>query len=281
MWLAAINYSNNLVYAILYLIASLTFVSAFHTRRNFSGFEVEHFRVHSGFAGDPLRAEIFLRHTSDRPVYGLIFQAAILSRGERRTHPLPLTKQTVLSLRGGEKKAVEVHLPPEPRGRYQIFALIVRSSYPFGLLAARRRLPLAASYHVYPAPVGKAPLPPQRLPGDRGLMAISSHGDDFAGVRTYTPGESLRHVDWKAYARGRPLSVKHYVGDDRTELLLDEALLGRMGLEERLSQLAAWVLLAEREGSPYALRCSGKTLPPALGPEQQKRALELLAVAEI
>jgi uncharacterized protein (DUF58 family) len=93
------------------------------------------------------------------------------------------------------------------------------------------------------------------------------------------PGESLRHVDWKAFARGRPLSVKQFTGGGGYELWLDAAEMGRMPLEARLSQLALWVVNAEKEEMPYALKLGRTALPLGIGPAQMRRALEALAVA--
>src|SRR5271167_968252 len=73
MWLAAVNYSNNLVYAILYLVASLSFISIFHTWRNLSALRIEHIRILPAFAGEEVRVEISLRNATRHPIYGLIF----------------------------------------------------------------------------------------------------------------------------------------------------------------------------------------------------------------
>ena len=64
MWLAAVNYSNNLVYAILYLVAALSFVSIFHTWKNLASLRVEHIRINPAFAGEEVRMEIYLRNPS-------------------------------------------------------------------------------------------------------------------------------------------------------------------------------------------------------------------------
>ncbi len=53
----------------------------------------------------------------------------------------------------------------------------------------------------------------------------------------------------------------------------------RLPLEDRLSQLALWVVNAEKEEIPYALKLGRTTLPLGLGPAQSRRALETLAVA--
>src|SRR5258708_5323020 len=73
MWLGAVNYSNNLICAILYLVGSLCFVSIFHTWRNLSALEVEHIRIHPAFAGEEVRVEIHLRNPGKRSIYGLFF----------------------------------------------------------------------------------------------------------------------------------------------------------------------------------------------------------------
>jgi hypothetical protein len=73
MWLAAVNYANNLVYAILYLIGALSFISIFHTWRNLASVKVEHLRIHPAFAGEDVRVEIFLSAPGKHPVFGLLF----------------------------------------------------------------------------------------------------------------------------------------------------------------------------------------------------------------
>jgi uncharacterized protein (DUF58 family) len=280
MWLAAINYSNNLVYAILYLIASLTFVSIFHTWRNLAALEVEHLRVHSVFAGGQIRVEIHFRNRGLHPVYGLSLLRLEEDRGWRRAIPLTPPGVDVLRVNPGDTRAVDLFFPAGRRGRYRLNSLLLRSSYPFGLVHASFRLPADAEYFVYPEPRGDALFPELRTDEQNGIPIGAKSGDDFAGVRTYSPGESLRHVDWKAYARGRPLVVKQFVGGDDHELWLDAATLPDLSLEDRLSQLACWVVAAEREDLPYALRLGDAVLPRGLGPEQARRALQILAVGD-
>ena len=45
--------------------------------------------------------------------------------------------------------------------------------------------------------------------------------DDFAGLRKYQPGDSLRHVAWKAVARGQAVMTKQFSGLAAGELWLD------------------------------------------------------------
>jgi len=282
MWLAAVNYSNNLVYAILYLVGSLSFVSIFYTWRNLSSLEVEHIRVNPAFAGENIEMEIHLRNPGPRPIYGLFFARSNEETALSCRPPLlPLRDGGGLRIEGGDSRSAEVSFPSSGRGMYRFETLHVRTAYPFGLFSASFRVLVDSVYYVYPRARGSADWPRLRTGGGKGLPASLEPGDDFSGVRAYQPGESLRHIDWKAYARGRPLSVKQFTGGDGRELWLDAAEMVRLPLEDRLSQLALWVVNAEKEEIPYALRLGRTTLPLGLGPVQARRALEVLAVAGI
>ena len=282
MWLAAVNYSNNLVYAVLYLIGSLSLISIFHTWRNLAVLQIDHIRIQPAFAGEDVRMEIYLRNPSKQNIYGLFFARLGDEAGlTRRPIPLPRPGGGGVRIAAGDSCAAEVIFAAERRGVYRFDSLLVRTSYPFGLFWGSFRVPVDAEYFIYPQPKGKPDWPALHPSGEQGTPLSNKPGDDFAGVRAYMPGESLRHVDWKAFARGRPLSVKQFTGGSGHELWLDAAQMNRMPLEARLSQLALWIVNAEKEEIPYALKLGRTTLPLGLGPVQAKRALEALAVAGV
>ena len=123
-----------------------------------------------------------------------------------------------------------------------------------GLFWASFRVPVGAEYFYLPAADGKDDWPALHPGGEAGAPHSQKPGDDFAGVRAYVPGESLRHVDWKAY-RARAAAFGQAIHRRRrAELWLDAAEMGRLPLEARLSQLALWIVNAEKEEIPYALR---------------------------
>jgi uncharacterized protein (DUF58 family) len=103
-------------------------------------------------------------------------------------------------------------------------------------------------------------------------------GDDFAGVRPYILGESQRHIDWKAVARGQGLMTKQFSPEASGSLYLDLASAALAGLEDRLSQLALWVLEAERARRPYGLRLPSVEIAPSLGDLHFHRCLRTLAL---
>ena len=304
MWLAAVNYANNLVYAILYLVGSLSLISIFHTWRNLSLVEVEHIRVYPAFVGEDVQVDIFLRVPGRQPVYGLTLSRVNDEAGlPRRSlfqwlwrhyiegaeeesvwakRPLSLTirgEGNTLRIEPGDSCATEGVFPAVRRGMYRLDMVQIKSAYPFGLFWASFNVAVNAEYFIYPKPKGTEDWPELRSGGENGSPFSQKPGDDFYGVRPYTPAESLRHVDWKAYARGRPLSVKQFTGGGSLELWLDASSMERMPLEDRLSQLALWIVNAEKAEIPYALKLGRTTLSLGLGPTQSRRALETLAVA--
>ena len=278
IWLAAVNYENNLVYAILYLIAALSFVSIFHTWRNLAGLNVEHVRINPAFAGEDVLVEVFLQASAQNPVFGLVFSRMGDVQGRQ-----PLSLRTgdceVQRLSAGDSSSIELIFPAVRRGLYRIESIQIRSTYPFGLFYASFSVTVGAEYYVYPTPQGSDTWPELRPGGDKGSPNSMRPGDDFYGVRPYVPGESVRHIDWKAYARGRGLSVKQFTGGEGQELWLDASEMTRMPIETRLSQLAHWIVNAEKAEMPYALKLGRVVLPLGMGPFQARRALETLAVA--
>jgi uncharacterized protein (DUF58 family) len=102
--------------------------------------------------------------------------------------------------------------------------------------------------------------------------------DDFHGFRAYHPGDSPRHIHWKALARELPLLTKKFTASETPELWLDWSLLPMMDNEARLRSLCRLVLEAQHGGQAYGLRLPGTEIMPARGALHQHRCLEALAL---
>ena len=103
-------------------------------------------------------------------------------------------------------------------------------------------------------------------------------GDDFAGLRQHRKGESLRHISWKAYARGRGLLTKTFQGQARPSLWIDWSQVRAGSQEEKLGMMAALVLAAENEEQKYGLRLPDLTLEQDYGSAHKHACLQALAV---
>jgi uncharacterized protein (DUF58 family) len=86
-------------------------------------------------------------------------------------------------------------------------------------------------------------------------------------------------VAWMALARSEDMLTKQFTGEAAAELWLDWRLLpAAIGLEQRLSRLAGWVLAAERSGALYGLRLPGVEIAPARGDAHAASCLQALAL---
>jgi uncharacterized protein (DUF58 family) len=115
-------------------------------------------------------------------------------------------------------------------------------------------------------------------PGENKSQLELGEGDDFAGVRPYILGESQRHIDWKAVARGQELMTKQFSTETRGSLCFDYAAARFPNIEGRLSQLTLWVIEAERVQRAYGLRLPNSEIAPSLGQAHFHRCLRALAL---
>jgi len=157
-------------------------------------------------------------------------------------------------------RAEQGRVPPLPRGLHRILAARVVSTWPFGLLRARRRILAPTEIVVFPKPVQ---LPEARsrseILAELGGAALTHTGDHGpSGLRGYRVGDEPRRVDWKATARRGSLVVKEHEAHaaEGIELSLDRRCEPEH-LEHSLSIAAALVLLARDNKESFVLYSQG------------------------
>jgi uncharacterized protein (DUF58 family) len=111
-----------------------------------------------------------------------------------------------------------------------------------------------------------------------GQLNLQTGNDDFTGLREYSPGDSLRHIAWKNYARGQGLFTKQYSSNVDERLWLDWEMFPDMSTEERLSRLCFCVLELDVRNIDYGLRLPGIERAPGKGPVHFNKTLETLAL---
>lgn len=148
---------------------------------------------------------------------------------ETATPPgLRLEDRPVCHPRLGRGEAADVVYPVEPRRRgvYDLPGPQVFTAFPFGIYNySRRKLP--PDPHrliVYPSfvPLAEVDLPAGRKHQPGGLQLVSSVGDseEFVGLREYRPGDRLRDVHQRAWARvGHPV-VREFQQEYLTRIAL-------------------------------------------------------------
>ncbi|TPV94545.1 MAG: DUF58 domain-containing protein [Myxococcales bacterium FL481] len=171
------------------------------------------------------------------------------------------------------------------RGRHELPALVVATSYPFGLFVKRRRLPALPPAVVYPHvhAVTDGPSPAEGAGQREDGSAKASRAGDFYAFRDYVDGDDARHIHWKASARRRQPVVAEHHQPQRHEHWLELAL-GRSGdptYEAHVEHLASIAVATSRHGhARTGLRTqAGTVVPLGHGTVHQRRMLEALAFA--
>ena len=266
MLLAAMNYNNNMGFALTFLLTGLGLVTMHWSHQNLSGVVARGFHLQPTFAGHPVRLALTLENT-----------------GGNARHDLQITCDQAcsqfLDLAAGQRGELHVDLPGRRRGRLAIDRIGVQTHFPFGLFRAWAWLHPECQTIIYPAPAEHAPAPPAGGPEDADGRWDERRGeDDFAGLRAFRKGDSPRRIAWKAAARGGELPVKEFTGSARGSAWLDWDSLPAMPVETRLSILCRWVLDAHAGGGAFGLRIPGTAIPPGMGPAHRHRCLEALAL---
>jgi uncharacterized protein (DUF58 family) len=268
MLTGSINYALGLGFVLTFLLFALAINAMIHTFRNLANLRVTPGRTRPVFAGDTARFVVHLENSSETERYAV---GLTQDRVDSSFVDLPARSVT--------PAAAAVSAPR--RGVLRPGRLTLYTRYPLGLYRAWSYLELDMHCLVYPRPAFPAlPLPPSAA--SSGAGAERGRGqEDFAGLREYHLGDSPRHVAWKAAARDQGLLTKQFSGQAETQLWLDWTQLpGSMGVEERLTHLARWVLDAHAAGLVYGLRLPGKTVGLATGEAQRETCLEALALYE-
>jgi uncharacterized protein (DUF58 family) len=163
--------------------------------------------------------------------------------------------------------------------------------FPFGFFRRRRRLRARdVDIIVYPKPevisdkLHLLPMYAGRIPSLRRGV-----GHDLFSMRDYQPQDDLRHIDWKATARSRRLTVREFTSEDerRITIVLDTRLPGsdQSHFSERFErgvvQAASLIKHFIEERTEVRLVLGDEVGPFGSGTEQLYRCLRRLALVTL
>jgi uncharacterized protein (DUF58 family) len=266
MLTGSINYSLSLGFVLTFLLGAMGVNAMIYTFRNLANLRIAGGRARPVFAGDTAHFIVHLDNGGETDRY-----AMGLTHDKRDSVFVDVPARTTISTAVGILARRRGILRP---GRLTLF-----TRYPLGLFYAWSFLELDMRCVVYPRPATPGlPLPPATSTAGAGAERGQGQ-EDFSGLRQYHVGDSPRHIAWKVAARDQGLLTKQFTGRADTELWLDWSLLPpQMSVEERLSQLARWVLDAHAAGLSFGLRLPGTTVEMATGEGHRERCLEALAL---
>lgn len=264
MLVAAINYQNNMAYALTFLLGCVFVVAVHHTFANLHRLRLRAVGLDSVFPGQ--QASFAIRMTAP---------------GKRRYQGLRLgweSADTLVDIGPGASITVSLYHSVTRRGWYRPGKFLLESRYPLGLLRCWTWLDLDFRALVYPQPVDPPVMSRDGGGQSDGLLPVPGSGDDIADFRDYRPGDALRAVNWQAWAKGQPLTTKVYGEPESDDLWLDFSSFSSGTTEQRLSWLCALVLAADASGDAWGLRLPGCEIAPARGEGHRDASLQALAL---
>jgi uncharacterized protein (DUF58 family) len=229
---AAWNTGNNLLFLILSVLTSTLFVGWMAARASLRDLVVSARFPDHIFAGEAAPVIVTLRNLKRvLPSFSTLVEArgpidepeGNGQRRRRRFRKRTLSYFTYVPHRAAAEQRVEQIFPK--RGHVLIDGFELSTRFPFGFFRRRRRLRARnVDLIVYPKP---EPISDELhlLPMYAGRMASLRRGagHDLFSLRDYQPQDDLRHIDWKATARARRLTVREFTSEDerRITIILD------------------------------------------------------------
>lgn len=261
----ASNYQNNLGLVLAFWLCSLGVLAKFLSFRNLLGIQVRAGDPPPAFVGESIAFPIWLEDPDGRAHAAV---SVSMDGNSEEAHDVP--SQSAV--------CAELQVPAVRRGWQTMPRFCLQSLAPFGWLRVWSWPKLTARALVYPMPIEPPwPLQPQGEGDGKHAKPISG-SEDFAGHRLWRQGDSLRQVDWKAYARERGLHLRQFIAPSGDEWWFRLRDLPAADRETQLSWLCFLLLEAEHKGQRYGLELSVDKFAPDQGDVHLHRCLKALAL---
>ena len=291
---AAWNTGNNLLFLVFSLLCSTLFVGWIAARVSLRDLTVSARFPDHIFAAEPAPVIVTVRNTKRLlPSFSIFVEARGPSSepqeqaGERRRYAKRLLAYfSYVPHHASAEQRVEQLFPK--RGHVLIDGFELSTRFPFGFFRRRRRLRARnVDIIVYPKPevisdkLHLLPMYAGRIPSLR-----RGAGHDLFSMRDYQSQDDLRHIDWKATARSRKLTVREFASEDerRITIVLDTRLGGepneelRKRFEKGVVQTASLLKHFVEERAEVRLVLGDEVGPFGSGMEQLYRCLRRLAL---
>lgn len=291
---AAWNTANNLLFLVFSLLCSTLFVGWIAARTVLRDLTVSARFPDHIFAGEAAPVIVTVRNTKRLlPSFSILVEArGPKNEGDpkpphgKRHHKRMLAYFSYVPNHAAAEQRVEQLFPR--RGHVLIDGFELSTRFPFGFFRRRRRLRARnVDIVVYPKPeIISDEL--HLLPMNAGRMASLRRGagHDLFSMRDYQPQDDLRHIDWKATARSRRLTVREFTSEDERRVTIifdtrlprapDDELEGRF--ERGVTQTASLLQHFIEEGAEVQLVLGNEVGGFGSGIEHLYRCLRRLAL---
>jgi len=266
-FLLSVNFSNNMIFAMTFLLVGVAVVGCWQTRANLVGLEYGVWRCSPVFVKQEIEYQLVVANPSASLRYGLY----MFCRG--------IEVESEKMIEGNARKTLKWRTVATDRGLMKGKPVELRSRFPLGLFEARLNCGILPDCLVYPAPVGA-----QKFLNSSQLQMAHQKREsgDYVGMRRYVAGDPPSRIAWKALARTDELFTGEYDGAEGNSALWfcwEDVQTGTV--EQKLSQLCRWVLDAHHRGQEYGLELPATVIKPGCAEKHKCVCLRVLALHDM
>lgn len=278
----ALNSGNNLLYLVFSLMLAFLVLSGVLSESALRSLEVRRRIPRELFAGAPTTLAVEITNTSGRiPAFAIAVEDLLQPIPGVESYR-PLGRMFALRVGPGATEHRAYRLVPERRGPLHLAGFRISTRFPFGLFAKATLLELPEEALVYPAMIDAEPPSPTRMSEGEAHSgsARPESGSEVVGLRTYTPGDSMRRVHWRATLRRGTTVVRQSEEPRAAEASLylsTRSPLANDRFEQSVRRTASQAVHLLQQGARVSLRTDATWIPPAPGPAQRTRLLTFLA----
>ncbi len=259
-----INYQNNLILAMAYLMVVLLVFAILTGYKNLRGLSVKFNHVTPCYAPNQPSAHFSIKAKSACQGVALGYKN---------------TKSQLIDVGNNEVVNTHISLNVDKRGRYCFEKVQIYSSFPFGLVSVWSYIQPSDAIYIYPEPIDDPSLVFDTLElGDSEEHESQQKpgSDDFHQLSPFIPGTALNKVSWKHYAKTQQLLSKEFTSHSSAKMALNFNKLNG-NTETRLSQLCYLVNKLTEQHVTFSLTLPNSEVASGYGLKHQKSCLQALA----
>lgn len=265
IFLAAINYQNSMSFALSFLLTAIGIISLWQTHKNMLSLEIDLLKPRPVYCGENLELRFLINNPHNFYHYSIGIQY-------QQAAPVYFTLEPL------SRQQITLSLSTQQRGEFELDGITFFTRFPTGLFHCWSWLQFKQTLMVYPKPIHTTLDTYSVESSEDGKSKLNiSDGDDFAGLRDYKQGESLKHISWKAFAQGKGKLTKTYQGHAQPSLCFDWDLIKATSIEEKISKLTSLIIKAHQKNQRYGLKAPKIMINKADGSSHKHQCLHALA----
>lgn len=252
------HYSNNLIFLFAFIIVSFLLIAILQTAKNVRGLMIVKSHIQAGFPGEISKADLLVENQKSISQFGLYVQIH-KQKNSAIVHEIQAKDKLWIS---------QPFLLPAKRGLFEFDKIKVSTQVPYGLFYGWRYVYKKNVVVVYPKPHGIS----------KNYATATNKGSDFSGLKQFVTGDTIARISWKHSAKRDELLLKQFKEDEPEVKIFDINDCPQSELEAQLSQLALWVVDAEKGQKSYGLKLDDLSIKAGRGTTHMHECLYQLGI---